>query len=342
MFFPRSLADLTTDWLSEALDLSIASVNGVDIGAGKGMLGDVWHLRLTLNDGQSLEIVAKFSAHRESRLPVSRRAEIFEREINFYRNIAPHLRCRLPKVYSSWHDKERAEFLILMEFIDPDSGVDQKRGVSFDHAVQVMVELAALHSFRIEDSAEIQALANVGASERRANQRLFIENGWDKLKELVGLDGEVLPTTDQLTSGISAAYDRLSTFPNVLCHGDVRPDNLLFMRDARSVVLIDWQGVAVGPRCWDLAYFFAQGLRAEDRREWQAKLLNAYVEAASKLGEEIDMSLLVDGIGSAAWFSLAVACSLFTVADTTQPGTLELAKSMGERAISFLRDEKQI
>ena len=341
-FFPRCLAELTPNWLSDVLGVSVAEVDAIDIGEGKGMLGDVWRLRLILRDAEPLEVVAKFSAQRESSLPLSRRAEIFEREINFYRRIAPHLRCRLPRVYGGWHDHERAEFLIVMEHIDADSSVDQKRGVSFDHASQVMIELAALHSFNIEESVDVLALANVGAPERRANQRFFIENGWDKLKDLLHFDADGSRETDRLTAGISAAYDRLAALPNVLCHGDVRPDNLLFSRDGRSVVLIDWQGVAVGPRCWDLAYFFAQGLRAEDRREWQAKLLNAYVEAASKLGEEIDMSLLVDGIGSAAWFSLAVACSLFTVADTTQPGTLELAKSMGERAISFLRDEKQI
>ncbi|MFM8389693.1 MAG: hypothetical protein ACKOA5_10640, partial [Actinomycetota bacterium] len=141
------------------------------------MLGDVWRLRLDVLDDGPLEIVAKFSAARESTLPVARRAEIFEREINFYKTLAPHLRCRLPKVYGAWHDQERAEFLILMQLVHADPSVDQKKGVSFEHAVQVMFELAALHSFDFEQNVAITNLADVGSVERRTNQKFFIANG---------------------------------------------------------------------------------------------------------------------------------------------------------------------
>ena len=339
--FPRCLEQLSAEWLSEITKLPVAKFEALDIGEGKGMLGDVWRLRLEVTGQAPVSVVAKFSAQRESSLPLTRRAEIFEREINFYRNIAPHLRCRMPRVFGCWHEQERAEFLIVMEHIDADSSVDQKKGVTYEQAAQVMAELAALHSFNVGQSGIAEGLAIVEAPERRANQKLFIERGWDKLKELLPSESVGVPSTDLLLEGIHSAYDRLAAEPKVLCHGDVRPDNLLFSRIHASVALIDWQGVALGPRSWDIAYFFAQGLRVEDRREWQSTLIERYVAASAALGTTVDATQIVENIGSAAWFSFAVACSLFTVADATQPSTLALAKSMGERAVNFLKDEEE-
>ena len=339
--FPRCLEQLTPDWLSETTNLPVVKFEAIDIGEGKGMLGDVWSLRLEVTGQAPVSVVAKFSAQRESKLPLSRRAEIFEREINFYRTIAPHLRCRMPKVFGCWHDQASAEFLIVMEHVDADLSVDQKKGVSFEQAVQVMDELAALHTFPIESLGIARGLAHVDAPQRRENQKLFIEQGWEKLKDLLAVESSGVPDVKTLAAGIASAYDRLALLPKVLCHGDVRPDNLLFSTDHDSVALIDWQGVAIGPRCWDLAYFFAQALRAEDRRQWQSDLISRYLERSESLGAPVKREQIVENIGSATWFSFAVACSLFTVADTTQPATLALARSMGERAVNFLKDEDQ-
>lgn len=339
--FPRFLAEVSPKWLTAVLGIPVVGFDAIEIGEGKGMLGDVWRLNLEVAEQERMTIVAKFSAQRESSLPLTRRAEIFEREINFYRKIAPLLRCRLPRVHGCWHEQDRAEFLILMEHVDADPSVDQKRGVSFEHAVQVMDELAALHMFSVEGSGIESGLARIEAPQRRANQVLFIEKGWEKLKELLPTESDGVPVIEDLTSGITAAYNRLSTLPRVLCHGDVRPDNLLFVKNQASVALIDWQGVALGPRCWDIAYFFAQGLRVEDRRQWQSQLIARYVTTSAALGAPVDVTEIEQNLGSAVWFSFAVACSLFTVADTTQPTTLALARSMGERAIAFLKDENQ-
>jgi len=339
--FPRTLADLTLSWLSEVLSLPISRVNATEIGQGKGMLGDVWWLRLDVRERDSLDVVAKFSAIRNGTLPVARRAEIFDREINFYRTLAPYLGCRLPHIYGTWHDKGRAEFLILMEFIHADVTVDQKKGVSFERAVQVMDELAVLHAFDLAQNHTIADLADVVSVERRTNHRLFIANGWDQLRELLGAAAVGVPNSEDLQERITRAYDTLTKLPRVLCHGDVRPDNLLFDTREDSVVLIDWQGVAVGPRAWDIAYFLAQALTVEDRRDWQGKLLTAYVVKSVELGQHVEKSDLETTLGGAAWFSLAVACGLFTVADTSQPATLALAASMGERTVRLLQDENQ-
>lgn len=340
--FPVRLNELTTTWLSNALGYSVASFQHTDIGAGKGMLGDIFRLDLELSDGSQQQLVVKFSADREETRAAAKRAGIFKREIDFYEQIAPVLKCRIPRCFGTWYEAETAEFLILMECIDADFSVNQIEGVSYERAVLVMKELAALH---VPDSqvAEFRHLFSlVSAPERRANQTLFVTRGWEEIKKLVSPSLSTGLTADEMVKKLLEAFDHLSTMPLYLLHGDARPDNLLFERSETSVALVDWQGVALGPREWDIGYFLAQGLRVEDRRAWTDDLLDVYVSEYARYGEPPNRSEMARHIGKAAWFSFGVACSLFTVADTSSQKTIDLAASMGERALSLLGDSGEL
>jgi thiamine kinase-like enzyme len=182
----------------------------------------------------------------------------------------------------------------------------------------------------------------VSAPERRANQTLFVTRGWEEIKKLMSPSLSTGLTADEMVKKLLEAFDHLSTMPFYLLHGDARPDNLLFERSETSVALVDWQGVALGPREWDIGYFLAQGLRVEDRRAWTDDLLDVYVSEYARYGEPPNRSEMARHIGKAAWFSFGVACSLFTVADTSSQKTIDLAASMGERALSLLGDSGEL
>lgn len=340
--FPVRLTDLTTTWLSEALDYPTVSFIHTDIGAGKGMLGDIFRLDLESTDGSQKQLVAKFSADREETRAAAKRAGIFKREIDFYEQIAPVLKCRIPRCFGTWYDDETAEFLILMECIDADFSVNQIEGVTYDQAILVMKELAALHvpASQVADFRHLFSL--VSAPERRANQTLFITRGWEEIKKLVSPSLRTDFTADEMVKKLLGAFDHLSTLPFYLLHGDARPDNLLFDRNGTSVALVDWQGVALGPREWDIGYFLAQGLTVEDRRAWTDDLLDVYVKEYARYGEPPTRPEMARHIGKAAWFSFGVACSLFTVADTSSQRTIDLAASMGERALNLLGDSGEL
>ena len=67
-------------------------------------------------------------------------------------------------------------------------------------------------------------------------------------------------------------------------------------------------------------------------------LLDLYVSEYSTHGKPPDRRTMETNVGKAAWFSLGVACSLFTIADTSRQETIELSTSMAERSLSLLYD----
>lgn len=340
--FPRCLDEVSPQWLSGALGESVESFAATDIGAGKGMMGDIFLLRVKLEQKETCLVVAKFSAEREDLRLAAKRAGIFEREVNFYELIAPMLHCRIPVTFGTWYDEETAEFLILMEHIDADPSVSQIEGVSLSQAKMVMRELAALHVSE-SDVADFRPLFNfVNAPGRRANQTNFVMSGWSKVRELVPVELRTEHSPEQMVERLHLAFDHLGALPMFLLHGDTRPDNLLFMRDTSGVALIDWQGLTLGPREWDIGYFLAQGLRVEDRRTWTNELLDEYIAHTADSNHVFNKDEMLRNIGKVGWFSFGVACSLFTIADTSREETVALCRSMAERSLSLLYDAGEL
>jgi len=169
-----------------------------------------------------------------------------------------------------------------------------------------------------------------------------VTRGWEEIKQRVSPHLRMDLTAKEMVEKLLAGLDHLSAMPFYLLHGDARPDNLLFDRAGTSVALVDWQGVALGPREWDIGYFLAQGLKVEDRRAWTDELLDIYVNEFAQYGQPPNRGEMARHIGKAAWFSFGVACSLFTVGDTSSQKTIDLAVSMGERSLSLLSDSGEL
>ena len=324
--------------------MPVSDLQAERIGADRGMLGDVF--RITYNDvtGETKSIIAKFASDREESRASALKAGIFLREISFYRDIAPIMKSRIPQCFGAWYDDHTAEFLLLLESISFDHSVDQIAGVSRREAEMMMVELARLH-------VPAAQLGDAGASifpfteqRRLTNQTMFVQRGWPELRGI--LDERTEWELPQLIEGLTNAHGRASQLPHVFLHGDVRADNLLYSPDRSEVVLVDWQGACIGGRIWDLSYFLIQCLTVENRDAWQNDLLEVYCDEVARLdpgtsAQSLRAELSAQ-LGIGAWFPFVVACSLFVVADCSEPRTLALARSIAGRALQMLENTGEL
>ena len=92
------------------------------------------------------------------------------------------------------------------------------------------------------------------------------------------LNGVVVVRTALKPHALMAALDAMKEYPETLCHGDYRPDNLFFGTpvSGRPLVVCDWQSASRGPGVVDAAYFIAGSLSPDDRRAHEDELLRRY------------------------------------------------------------------
>jgi len=342
--FPRNISAITPSWLATQLGIPITHLTAERIGADRGMLGDVFRITYSVTGEAPQNLIAKFASDRTESRKAALNAGIFLREISFYRDVASITKSRIPECFGAWYDDETAEFLLLLENVIFDHTVDQIAGISMHEAMMMMIELARLH-ISTEDLGDAgRSILPFTEKRRLTNQMMFIERGWPKLRAL--FEGRYLWTTAELVVGLSDAHELAKEFPQVFLHGDARADNLLFSLDRSEVVLVDWQGACTGGRVWDLSYFLVQCLTVGDRMSWQDDLLLRYCDEVARTDGGISASELYldlkSQLGVGAWFPFVVACSLFVVADPTEPRTEALARSMAERSLELLLQTGQI
>jgi aminoglycoside/choline kinase family phosphotransferase len=102
---------------------------------------------------------------------------------------------------------------------------------------------------------------------------LFLERYGDRLP-----DG-LVDVLDRLRSQLVAVGEALHAREKTLTHADLHLDNMLFdaRGHGRSVTVLDWQTVSVGPPAIDVAMFLFDSLSVEDRRAAEGELLERYI-----------------------------------------------------------------
>lgn len=287
---PRSLEELTPEWLTAALRASgvierTAAVTTVDAertGLGTGYVAQLWRLRLRYAPAAAgpSSLIAKLPS-----------AEVDERswwagyvrEQRFYRELSPNVPLRVPRCLGGAIDEPgRLAITLLEDLGDPPRRVSS----ALPLAEAVVDALASLHGafWRREPPAWLapdeDETALLEAYTRRGSRHLarYAEGDPPIPQALIDL----APTLPEL---VVTAFGRLREAPQTLVHGDMRPDNLIAdSTDERDFVVIDWQGVAWNAGAFDLAYFLGQSLEPELRRAHEAALLRRYLEGLAAAG----------------------------------------------------------
>ena len=293
MATPTTTADITVEWLTDALqssgliasDASVTSVSAVPGSAGVGFMGEIGILDVAYdgaNDAPT-RIVAKFPTQSPEISAMMRPTRVFEREHRFYRELADTTPVRTPEPYhiicETNSDPEVPEtYLMLMEDLSELVEGDQLAGVSVDQARAAMVGLAQHHAAFWNGAGleQIDFIPVINGPLNQAGQSIY-EASLPGFKQVFGdvLTPEMSTLADAYTAANPGLLQAMADMPHTLVHFDYRADNLFFDTDG-SVVVIDWQSISQGGGAADVGYFLSQNLSTEDRRANEDELLHAY------------------------------------------------------------------
>jgi hypothetical protein len=319
-------ADLTAAWLTAAIDAgTIADFTVERIGTGQ--MSECYRVGLTYTDGGSRSdrpdsVVLKVAATD----PMSRQTGVtlglYEREVHFYRDIAPRLRGPVAPRYHAAYDAASGIFDVLLGDANPAVVGDEIRGATTAQAQLAVTELARLQGPLLGDTTLADAPwlhrdTPVTQALITALHAGFVDRYGDQIAPQHRMVCERLVGGFDDYLAEEAAEGRI----HGLVHGDYRLDNMLFgaAGAARPLTVVDWQTVTWGPAMTDLAYFLGCALPVAERRKHYDALLDGYHTA---LGPDAPISLadVREGVRRQSFFGVMMAIVSSMLVERTERG----------------------
>jgi hypothetical protein len=321
-------ADLTAAWLTAAIGAgTVADFTAERIGTGQ--MSECYRIQVKYADyadsataGGPDSVVLKVAATDPMSRQTGMTLGLYEREVCFYRDIAPRLHGPVAPCYHNAFDASSGIFDVLLGDATPAIVGDEIRGATGEQAHTAVTELGRLQGPLLGDTT----LADAAWLNRDApiNQALitalfagFVDRYGDQISPPHRLVCERLVGGFDGYLAEEAAQDRI----HGLIHGDYRLDNLLFGADGaeRPLTVVDWQTVTWGPAMTDLAYFLGCALPVADRREHYDALLDDYHRA---LGSEVPISLadVREGVRRQSFFGVMMAIVSSMLVERTERG----------------------
>jgi aminoglycoside/choline kinase family phosphotransferase len=285
---PKQPEDLTAEWLSEALGVTVVTLAAEPIAAGVGFLGKL--ARLTPRyagaaAGAPRSLIAKLPTLDPGTRQLARLFRFYEREVRFYREVSSRVGVRVPKLLHGDFDAESGDFVLLLEDMAPARVGDQLESCTPEQARVAVREAAALHATWWR-KPELDALtwmpfANdpVHLSAEPTYQACwpgFLKFTEGKLSDPVKRIGE------RLGARVNRIQHVMMERPVTLVHGDYRLDNLFFAAPQPAggggvlFAAVDWQIAFRGNGTFDVGYLLAGNLTVAGRRAQEQELLRLY------------------------------------------------------------------
>lgn len=302
-------ADLTTAWLSAALGRTVADFAYQRIGTGQ--MSECYRVALTYADGDTgpASVVLKVAAADPSSRQTGLAMGLYEREVRFYTDIAPHLDGPVAPCHHAEYDPTTGAFDLLLGDAAPAVVGDEIRGATADQAMLALTQLGRVHgpllgTATLTESEWLNRASPVNQGLVAALYAGYIDRYRDQLAP------EHVTVCERLVESFDAymAAEAESGAARGLVHGDFRMDNLLFGEDGadRPLTVVDWQTVTTGPAFTDVAYFIGCALPVEQRRARYDDLLAAYHRA---LGPDAGVTLddVREGVRRQSFFGVLMA-----------------------------------
>ena len=292
---PRSVDDVTPDWLTAALrsrgrDVVVGRIRRRTLGEGAGMLSAVELLELDYErgDGPS-SMVLKMPTSNDANRTIALTYDVYRREVVFYRDVAALTPAATPEVYfAELEDRETA--VLLIEDMSQYRLGDQIEGCGPAAAELCMVEVGELHAtfWNDVDRPELELIPFLFPSYSSDALVQGASAGWDPMIELFGdfVPDHLQGLKSRYLAAIPRMQEWMTTPPLTLVHGDFRVDNLCF--GTRSghvpVAAFDWQSCLRSKAVFDLGFFMSGSVPIEDRRAHERDLLARWHETLCHAG----------------------------------------------------------
>jgi Ecdysteroid kinase-like family len=338
MTIPRTIADITPEWLSDALGRSVTSITTEPVGVGVGLVGQLFRVRMEV-DGEPSTVVAKLSAPTDEGRFVATVLNMYGREVGFYTELSPRTTIAHPACYFAAHDPVTQDSVLLLEDVSARGrGGDQIAGHSLTEARSAIRTLARLHACFWDDAslASSPFLLRLDDDPYPAAVAMAYDVAWPRVQEIFGdmIDDRVRDLGDRYSQLIPALFAKLCDGPLVLSHADWRLDNLFFTADD-EVIAVDWQLIdrSVGPR--DLSYHVTQSLNIDDAAGYR-QAFDTYVSDLDELGVEVDRTWAWEMYRYGTMFGFVypvVATGALTIED---PRHVELTRSLFRRSLAAI------
>ncbi|MCU1426289.1 MAG: hypothetical protein JWL83_289 [Actinomycetia bacterium] len=341
--FPVCAADLSAEWLEEALGAP-GRLRGFEtgtIGTGVGLVGNLTRVSLDWNGHDGPEtVIAKFPAAGEESRFVAMVLRMYEREVRAYEQLTPRSPLGSPECHFSAFDAETHDFALVIGELHG-RNPDQVEGCSEKEAALAVDRLAAHHAaFWMDERLEaLTWLPSLDDAQIVPAVQFAFEGGWSVLADSVAdlTSPEISTLCERFPALIPGLMTALSQPPVTLAHGDYRLDNMFFENSELS--LCDWQLVTRARGPYDLAYFTTQSINVDQRREWETDLVNRYHNGLAAAG-------ITDYAFEQLWHDYRVAALFCLVYPVIAGGSLtvedqrhgRLCRALFERCVAAIDD----
>ena len=293
---PLVIDDVDVAWLDGALtghpkfdSQTIVGFSSRPIGVGIGQVSALALLDLEFDRAGPApgQVVLKLQTTFEDINRIAVDYRMYEREVQFYSEIAGQLPVRTPEVYHASYDGEGPRCAIVMEYLDEWHMVGQVSGPTLAQAELAVDNLAKLHAATWNGDV-------LGADWLPTLRTPYIFGAKDdyvaSLPEFIQRFGDDIGESgvraaERIGRSVGYIFEQMSEGTRVLTHFDYRLENMFFRSEPEpDVAVLDWQFVLQARPAWDLAYFIGTNLTHEERQRHLPALLDRYVEGIRSHG----------------------------------------------------------
>ncbi|MEM9226870.1 MAG: oxidoreductase family protein [Verrucomicrobiota bacterium] len=286
---PKNIDDITPAWLTDALcendfleaDNEVVSFERKIIGEGTGYASRMGLYKLTLAQPSAkapASLVVKIEPETEQQMEVLEEYNTFEREIRFYREIAPKINLRVPKMYFAY--AEHPCYAIGLEDLSHCTPGDQLIGMPYDQVERVVRSLAKFQAMYWQN----ERLAALDWMPTENNlERAFEESHWQGFLRVLGktVSPEGIAAGERFRHHIHWIETQINAAPKTLVHYDLREDNMLFGQPGTpdEFIIVDWQVTVRGCGAYDVARLMAGSETPQQRQGHQLEILRTWHDA---------------------------------------------------------------